>query len=513
MRPRFRQRWLSRVISPLLLALSSAVVAQDQSAAPSDEADLRSRLTEREDENRVEQPWTTLLFGHPLSATVQVELATEWTHQFVEDDPPDGETRTLLEDEVEGELFYTRGPQFSVLLQARIAWEDDLRSDTRRGVSDAYVERGETWLHSERIFGTPLTFEIGRLDFEDERRWWWDEDLDAVRIGVEGDSFDWALAYARELGPSRSDRGFIEPEQEAVTRLIAEASWDWAENHTIDFFALRHDDHSRTHQPEEVFERDRDDDSDARLRWFGLRATGAWSSASAGLIGYWLDAARVYGSEQVLELAPLSDEPPPEAQARRWQSSDQPSPDLPLVVVERLERDVHGWGVDAGVTWLTPLESGARFTAGYAIGSGDRDPDDANDRGFRQTGLHANSPGFGGVQSFRGYGVLLDPELSNLSVVTLGAGVSLREFSSLDFLYHRYRLVELAEELRSARIVAPLTGENGDVGQAFDLVLAIEESQHWQLELSASAFRAGDAFATQPGDWTFGAFAALRLAF
>jgi len=498
MRPRFRPRWLPRVVCSLvlaLLALSPAAEAQDQGAPPAEEADLRSRLTEREDENRVEQPWTTLLFGHPLTATVQVELATEWTRQFIEDDPPDDETRTLLEQEVEGELFYTRGPQFSVLLQARVAWEEDLRSDTRRGVSDVYVERGETWLHSERIFGTPLTFEIGRLDFEDERRWWWDEDLDAVRIGIEGESFDWALALARELAPARSDRGYVDPEQEDVTRLIAEASWDWAENHTLDFFALRHDDHSRTHELEEVLRHGREDDSDARLRWFGLRATGAWSSASAGLVGYWLDVARVNGSEQFLEWAPLSDDV------------------LQLVVEERLERDVHGWGVDAGMTWLTPRENGTRFTVGYAIGSGDRNPDDVDDRGFRQTGLHANSPGFGGVQSFHGYGVLLDPELSNLAIVTLGAGVSLREFSSLDVVYHRYRLVEPAEELRDARIVAPLTGGSRDVGHAFDLVLAIEESQRWQVELSASAFRAGDAFATQPGDWTFGAFAALRLAF
>ena len=41
----------------------------------------------------------------------------------------------------------------------------------------------------------------------------------------------------------------------------------------------------------------------------------------------------------------------------------------------------------------------------------------------------------------------LDPELSNLSIVTVGAGVELLRSSSLDLVYHYYRLVEPADSI------------------------------------------------------------------
>ena len=40
------------------------------------------------------------------------------------------------------------------------------------------------WLYSENIAGTDLNLDVGRLDFEDDRRWWWDDELDAARIAL-----------------------------------------------------------------------------------------------------------------------------------------------------------------------------------------------------------------------------------------------------------------------------------------------------------------------------------------
>lgn len=414
--------------------------------------------------------------------------------QLSEDDPPDGETRVLFEQLAEGEVFYSTGPEFSVLLQAGAGMERDLRSDTRRGVSDVFVERGEMWLHSERAFGAYFaSFDIGRLDFEDDRRWWWDEDLDAMRITVGTDTAELALAVAKELGPTRSDRDFIEPDHEDVTRVIAEASWDWRDNHTLQLFGLLHDDRSRTHGVGESIDVAREDGSDATLRWFGVRASGAWSVERGDIIGYWLDAASVKGDEWVVEFAPLSPR---------------------LGVVEERERlTVRGWGLDVGATWIMPLDFEPRLTLGYARGSGDSDPNDRRDRAFRQTGLDANSPGFGGAQSFPAYGLLLDPELSNLEIATLGAGLSLGQASSLDLTYHHYRQIEKSDSLDGARLATSLTGSDRELGDGLDVVLALEESNRWEFELQLSAFRTGEAFGVLRGRWTFGGFAALRLAF
>lgn len=455
--------------------------------------DLRARLTEREDENRVAQPWTTQFLGHPLSATLQYELATDWIRQISEKDPPQGKTRVLLEQQAEVELFYTLGPQLSFLAQARVKMEEDLHSDSARGVSDVFVERGEMWINSEQIFGLPLSFEIGRLDFEDDRRWWWDDDLDAVRVTVAGKSVELTLAVAEELGPTRSDHRFIEPARQGVRRVIAEATWDWHPDHTLQLFALHHTDRSPTPQIGEIIEPKREDETDAKLTWVGARATGGWAVASGGILRYWLDTARVRGDERAVNFLPLS----------QRQS----------VVSERAQREVDGWAFDLGATWTAPLNYAPRFTLGYARGSGDKSDDDLHDRVFRQTGLNSNAPGFGGAQSFRGYGMLLDPELSNISIVTAGVGVSLLSSSSLDLVYHHYRQVEPTNSLRHARLESALTGRDRNLGHGFDLVLAIEESDWVEFEVTASAFRAGAAFGPQRGEWTFGGFAAIRLAF
>ena len=457
---------------------------------------LRERLTEREDENRVEDAWTTDLFGHPLSATVQFEWSADWARQLVEDDPPDGETRVLFEQEAEGEIFYSTGPRFSLLLQARIGMERDLLSGTRRGVSELFVERGEMWVHSERAFGSGsgfLSIDFGRLDFEDDRRWWWDEDMDAARVTVGTDSLELALAVAKELGPTRTDRDFVEPDHEDVTRIIAEASWDWRDDHSLQLFALFHDDRSRTHAIGESVDIDREDETDATLRWLGARVSGAWSLRSGGTVGYWLDAGRVDGDEQVVEFTPIS--------ARQSE------------VEERERRTVHGWGFDTGVTRIMPLDFEPRLTLGYARGSGDANGDDTQDRAFRQTGLNGNRPGFGGMQSFPGYGLLLEPDLSNIEVVTVGAGLSLLRASSIDLVYHRYRQVEQSDSLGDARLTAPLTGSDRALGHGVDLVLAVEESKRVEFEFWLSAFRSGDAFGAQRGRSTFGGLFALRLAF
>ena len=109
--------------------------------------------------------------------------------------------------------------------------------------------------------------------------------------------------------------------------------------------------------------------------------------------------------------------------------------------------------------------------------------------------------------------MLLDPELSNLAVLTLGAGLSLLASSSLDLVYHHYRLVEPATSLRDARVEATLTGADRDVGHGVDLVLALEEWERLELEFIASGFRTGDAFGSERSRWSYEGFFAMRFAF
>ena len=316
-------------------------------------------------------------------------------------------------------------------------------------------------VYSENIAGTHLNFDIGRLDFEDDRRWWWDDELDAVRVAYERETFEIVLAAARELGSKQSHQSDVDPDDERVFRVIGEASWDWKTNHAAELFVLYQDDHSSTEDPGEVVSEEREDDSDGELTWLGARMTGIFGFETRGYLGYWLDTALVIGDEKVVEFDEFS----------RHQS-----------VVDGLSRrDVRGWGLDAGINWMLPLPWEPRVYAGYAFGSGDSSPEAGGDHSFRQTGIGTNEAGFGGVERFAEYGIALDPELSNLGILTIGTGLSLLRSSSLDLVYHYYRLVEPADFLRDSRLDFELDGEHRNLGHGVDLMLAIEEWERLEV--------------------------------
>jgi len=465
---------------------------EDEDEEEEDEG-LRQRLTEREDKRRPREPWSVPFGGRPLVIGGELDFELVYLRRRLVGDVPVETDRFFLETGLEVEAYYSFGRPLSLFAQVQVVWEEDLLDDTFEEVSDVYVRRGEMWLYTGGLFGLPLNLDVGRLDFEDDRRWWWDAELDAVRLEWEADRFDVSVAVARELGSDRSDRTWVAPENDRVLRVLGEASWDWAEDQGIELFLLYQDDHSPKERPGAVVDLEREDDSDARLTWVGARAMGVFGLGSRGLLGYWLDTGIVWGEETFYEFEDVS---------------------IHESVLERVgERDVGGWGLDVGVEWLAPLAFEPRLFVGYAIGSGDDRPEQGADRAYRQTELQANEAGFGGVERFGSYGVLLDPELSNLQVFTAGVGVSLLRSSSLDLVYHAYRQVDAADFLRDARIEADLSGRSRDVGHEVDVVLALEEWERLEFEFVASAFRAGRAFAPDDGTWSYGGFFAVRYGF
>lgn len=220
------------------------------------------------------------------------------------------------------------------------------------------------------------------------------------------------------------------------------------------------------------------------LAWFGLRALGRLKHARVGRFYYWLDIAGVAGHETLFDFART------ESDARR--------------VAARRESDVMGWGLDVGVSWQTKLPWRPTLTLSYAVGSGDSTPDSGTDRAFRQTGLQDNNNRFRGVNRFRYYGELLDPELSNLQIFTAALGFRVLRSSSIELIFHLYHQVEPADFLRDARLKVDPEGEERAVGQEWNLVLGIEEWQRFEIELIGSMFRAGTAYGDLYGELAYG---------
>lgn len=161
---------------------------------------------------------------------------------------------------------------------------------------------------------------------------------------------------------------------------------------------------------------------------------------------------------------------------------------------ESLGLPISAWGFDAGTTWTLESAMPVSLTVGYAFGQGDADPTDGVDRTFRQTGLHDNNGKLGGVTSFRYYGELTEPELSNMHIVTLGVGLRLGRRQSLDLVFHRYAQHEARSNFFDFEIDERPNGENTDIGWEVDAILGIRKSQRWDLEAVGAVFQPGLAF-------------------
>ncbi len=454
---------------------------------------LRERLTERQDENRVQEPATIEIGGRPLTFSGQYSLNFDYVRDIRIGQDDDDPELLAFEQEIEAEIFYPLGSSWFLFAQGAVFYEHLLHAPGGTSQSsDTFVTRGESWLYWKEPFDSRFHFEIGRLDFEDDRTWWWDDDFDAMRLGYEEDDWEVVLAAARELAPTRTGTDRIDPEQERVLRILGEVSWQWAEEHAIEVFFLRQSDHSDTERVGEVVRSDRADESDASLFWVGPRLSGAWE-LDGGFLNYWLGGATVWGRETLLEVDEIG---------RRLSR-----------VESRRTGSVRGWSVDVGATWTLPFALEPRLTIGWAMGSGDSDPGRGTDHGFRQTGLGSNESGFGGAERFHHYGILLEPELSNLRIWTVGLGVSLLDSSSLDLAFHDYRLVEATGGLRDTRLDLELTGRHEHLGSELDLVLALEEWERLEVELRAAMLWTGSAVVGGRGQRSYGGFFSLRVAF
>lgn len=163
--------------------------------------------------------------------------------------------------------------------------------------------------------------------------------------------------------------------------------------------------------------------------------------------------------------------------------------------------DLRGHALDAGITWSPSFALPVYFTAAWAHGSGDDASSSGVNEAFRQTGFQRNNGKLGGVTSFRYYGELLDPELSNLSVATLGLGVRLARRTSLDLVWHAYSQDEAAATLLNAGLQVDPDGAHTSLGHEVDLILGSKAYDGLDFELIGAWYSPGAAFPDADDAW------------
>ena len=174
-----------------------------------------------------------------------------------------------------------------------------------------------------------------------------------------------------------------------------------------------------------------------------------------------------------------------------WLPEQESWLDIAYMEAKTGQIESRGWALDIGTTWR--LHDYFALTLGYAIGQGD-DPESNMDHTFRQTGLQDNNAKFAGVTSFRYYGELVDPELANMEILTVGLSWLPRKGISLDLVGHSYRQNELSRRLVNTDIDKRPNGIDADLGWEIDLVLGWRTNRHWDLEVIAALFSPGEAF-------------------
>jgi hypothetical protein len=353
-------------------------------------------------------------------------------------------------------------PSDSLVGQVEARFVEQYRRDDDNGSNDSENSHegplGETWLQWRDVRGHPgFDLTLGRQDFDDPREWIYDQNLDALRATWIRP--DWRL----DLSTATLVAGGGERDEASWNGIAYLSNNDedrhlaaWTVYRDIDDVAVTLDDLNGDATRVELAE---------RSLHFGVRALGEWIPQNES----WAELAFELGDRDVA------------------------IPEDPGVRVGR--RDVSAWAYDVGTTWSPPFLAPLYLSVGYALGSGDAD----GDRTFRQTGLQDNTNRFGGVTSFQYYGELFDPELSNLGILTLGAGARVAERTSLDLVFHTYTQDEARPEFSpqpdtQADIRQQPNGADADLGWEADLVFGYRRYRNWDLEIVAATFRPDDGF-------------------
>ncbi|MEO6710635.1 MAG: alginate export family protein, partial [Planctomycetota bacterium] len=149
---------------------------------------------------------------------------------------------------------------------------------------------------------------------------------------------------------------------------------------------------------------------------------------------------------------------------------------------------------DVGSVWSPTFLGPLHLVGGYAFGSGDDSALDQHSSTFHQTGLHDNKGKLDSATSLHYYGELVDPELANLGILTLGVGLHLEKRTTLTLLAHQYTLDHAQDALYGSNLRTSPDGVHPQIGWEYDLVLGTKRWENWQVELVFGAFDPGAAF-------------------
>ena len=357
---------------------------------------------------------------------------------------PELDARDDVSEEDRDDLSHQLRGRMSWSPNARVTTVVDMSHRVRNrdpGVGDSST-RGQLRLREGWVLFRDVAFgfdvQVGRQDFEEPREWLFDDDLDGIRL-------------YRRFGPALL--------QASVSRsfdlgLESTSSRNRAATNQILYLSNLA---GPRHYAAYVVHRDFGPERGERATHQGVRSSGR-------LGDHW----------------------------RFWS-------ELSLLTGDRDGREVEAWGGDVGLRWRGRGALRPTVTLGWAQGEGD-DGSSSMDRRFRQTGLQDNNSRVGGGSFVRYYGELINPELSNLRISTVGFGFEIARRTTLELIAHHYRQDVASRRLTNTDLERRPNGVDPDLGWELDAVLSLRSFRKIDVELVGAWFRHGGGFAADEAD-------------
>jgi alginate production protein len=290
----------------------------------------------------------------------------------------------------------------------------------------------------------PVDLTLGRRNFEDDRHWLYDTSLDSALIKFKQGAWQAEASVSRK---DRLDLDLLAPViKTRINNYMLYVDYRGVEDIKLAGYTIFRENRTGV---------------DGRPLHLGLRAYGAPSNQ----FNFWSEFSLLRGKDE-------------------------------------LKKSFRGRAYDVGGTYrFTGVPFAPSITLGYAHGSGDDNPNDGKNYEFRQTGLQSNEARLGGIPKFKYYGEALDPDLSNLRILTAAVGFRPAPTMTVDLVYHHYRLNKIADEIRNSAVTAQMNQDDThlskNAGRGLDIVLGIRNLfgvRRLGLDLRAGLFLPGKAF-------------------
>jgi alginate production protein len=364
----------------------------------------------------------------------------------------------VFKTKVFGSIIYRPTDWLTTTLEMKLGREYPIREENEIQLPNGdlkIAQKREPTLLVEQAIVTvrnviaPFEINVGRRNYEDERHWLFDGSIDVASLSYRHENVRAEAMIGRDVLWSMDLLRHAKKQPTEMMMLYGD--YRGFDNSVVGGYLMRRNDLSG---------------KEGKLIMFGLRASGKPTAA----FSYWSEFALLRGSDE---------------SGNKFKAS----------------------AFEVGGTYrFADLPFDPNVTLAYAYGSGDGNPDDGVNNEFRQTGLQSNEARYIGLAKFKTYGEMIDPELSNLKILTLGLGARATPGISVDLAYHRYQLNAIASEIRNWGLTAQMntlsTAQSKDVGQELDLVVGFRGLfgvRRLGLDLRAGKFFPGQAFRRSDG--------------